>query len=87
MDDNVKVSRTITFTSLMDQFKEPIHLDNKKLNQLMDNLQSGSKDSANAYDMAMLQASSSSLNIKCSTLSALIRQHKENLSTPIGNMR
>lgn len=87
MPDIAKQNNVITFTTLVDKFKKPIHKDNIKLNQLMNNLQSGDKDSANAYDMAMLQACSSSLNIKCSALSAMIRQHKENLSTPIGNMR
>ncbi|WP_025152489.1 hypothetical protein [Morganella morganii] len=87
MADVAKKSNAITFSSLTKQFKSPIQKDNEKLNKLMDNLQSHDKDTANAYDMAMLQACSSSLNIKCSVLSAMIRQHKENLSTPIGNMR
>lgn len=87
MPDIANKNDAITFTTLIKQFKSPIHEDNVKLNTLMNNLQSGNKDTANAYDMAMLQACSSSLNIKCSALSAMIRQHKENLSTPIGNMR
>lgn len=87
MPDIAKKNDAITFASLTKQFKSPIHEDNVKLKKLMDQLQSGNKDSANAYDMAMLQACSSSLNIKCSALSSMIRQHKENLSTPIGNMR
>ncbi|EKT0592829.1 hypothetical protein [Morganella morganii] len=87
MPDIAKKNDAITFNTLLVKFKSPIHEDNKKLNKLMDSLQSGDKDNANAYDMAMLQACSSSLNIKCSALSAMIRQHKENLSTPIGNMR
>ncbi|MBC4010896.1 hypothetical protein H8R13_03970 [Morganella morganii] len=87
MADIAKQNNGITFSSLLQQFKAPIHEENVKLNTLMNNLQSGNKDTANAYDMAMLQACSSSLNIKCSALSAMIRQHKENLSTPIGNMR
>ncbi|QQO74550.1 hypothetical protein IDH72_17620 [Morganella morganii] len=82
-----KKDEAITFNTLLVKFESPIHKDNKKLNKLMNNLQSGDKDNANAYDMAMLQACASSLNIKCSALSAMIRQHKENLSTPIGNMR
>lgn len=87
MPDIAKKNDAITFNTLLVKFKSPIHEGNKKLNKLMDSLQSGDKDNANAYDMAMLQACSSSLNIKCSALSAMIRQHKENLSTPIGNMR
>ncbi|OBU10846.1 hypothetical protein [Morganella psychrotolerans] len=87
MADIVKQNDNITFNTLLTQFKSPIHEDNKKLNALMDNLQSGDKDTANAYQMAQLQACTSALNIKCSALSAMIRQHKENLSTPIGNMR
>lgn len=87
MPDIAPKNVAITFSTLTEQFKSPIHEDNVELNKLMNNLQSGNKDTANAYDMAMLQACSSSLNIKCSTLSAMIRQHKENLSTPIGNMR
>lgn len=87
MPDIAKKNDAITFNTLLVKFKSPIHKENKKLNKLMDSLQSGDNDNANAYDMAMLQACSSSLNIKCSALSAMIRQHKENLSTPIGNMR
>ncbi|AWC93683.1 TPA: hypothetical protein RG728_000431 [Morganella morganii subsp. morganii] len=93
MPDITPLTRTerqktaMTFATLLKDFKLPIHEDNKQLNKLMNALQSGNKDTANAYDMAMLQACSSSLNIKCSALSAMIRQHKENLSTPIGNMR
>lgn len=87
MPDIAKTDDTMTFHTLLTRFKSPIHEDNKKLNTLMNDLQSGSKDTANAYNMAMLQAHTSSLNIKCSALSAMIRQHKENLSTPIGNMR
>lgn len=87
MADVAKKNNAITFSSLTKQFESPIQKDNEELNRLMNNLQSHDKDTANAYDMAMLQACSSSLNIKCSALSAMIRQHKENLSTPIGNMR
>lgn len=87
MPDIAKKNNAITFATLTKQFKSPIHEDNVKLKKLMDQLQSGNRDSANAYDMAMLQSCSSSLNIKCSALSSMIRQHKENLSTPIGNMR
>lgn len=84
MPDIAKTNNTMTFHSLLTRFKSPIHEDNKRLNTLMNDLQSGT---ANAYNMAMLQAHTSSLNIKCSALSAMLRQHKENLSTPIGNMR
>ncbi|HCE8949572.1 TPA: hypothetical protein NHT78_002669 [Morganella morganii] len=87
MPDIANKNDAITFTTLTKKFKLPIHEDNVKLNELMNNLQSGNKDTANAYDLAILQACTSSLNIKCTALSAMIRQHKENLSTPIGNMR
>ncbi|MEY1089600.1 hypothetical protein AB7160_12135 [Morganella morganii] len=76
MADITKIAKkdeAITFNTLLVKFESPIHKDNKKLNKLMNNLQSGDKDNANAYDMAMLQACASSLNIKCSALSAMIR--------------
>ncbi len=54
MPDIANKNDAITFTTLLKQFKSPIHEDNVKLNTLMNNLQSGNKDTANAYDMAML---------------------------------
>ncbi len=46
MPDIAKKNDAITFNTLLVKFKSPIHEDNKKLNKLMDSLQSGDKDNA-----------------------------------------
>lgn len=73
----------ITFETIPTFFAETIAKENLIIIELMNKIKSGST----AYDMARLQTTSGALSMKMSALSSIIRQHKENLSTPIGNMR
>ncbi len=73
----------ITFETIPAYFADTIAKENNTLIELMNKVKAGST----AYDMARLQTTSGALSMKLSALSSIVRQHKENLSTPIGNMR
>ncbi|GAA0341815.1 hypothetical protein L9H26_11665 [Morganella psychrotolerans] len=77
------VNTGFSFEEIPAHFEANIKSDNTKLLALMGKVKTGST----AYDMAQLQTTSSSLSMKLSALSAIVRQHKENMSTPLGNMR